>query len=225
MSNQQTKNVSKNLPAVDDGGLNNNDRVIQGTIVRCVDGHWADRDGISIPQEAQMLALATRQVLQRWHDQTPVETITKHPLPDVEELNAQIPQDEWEEGLDGNPRAPWVRQHIVYLLDPHDASLFTFINSTVGAQIAVERIAEKMKWMAALRGERVVPLVKLDTKPMTTRFGQKMRPEFTVIDWRKIGVDLRGEVAPQIAPSNPKEIGEPVEPISSKKEFNDEIPF
>jgi len=64
-------------------------------------------------------------VAQHWKDGTPVQTIVKQPgkpLPDVMELNNAIPQEEWEDGLDGEPRPPWVKQHVAYLINPVDAS-------------------------------------------------------------------------------------------------------
>ena len=74
---------------------NTDDRVIQGTLIKCVDGRWTDRDKRAIPPGTRLLALSTHQLLQRWQDSQPVETIHKRPgqpLPDVDELNAAIPQ-------------------------------------------------------------------------------------------------------------------------------------
>jgi hypothetical protein len=164
--------------------------------------------------------------VQRWQDQLPVETIVKLPgvpLPDVDELNAKIPENEWEEGLDGSPRPPWVKQHVVYLLNPHDASLFTFINSTTGAMIAVERLKDKVRWMRALRGEKVMPFIKLDAKPMPTKFGMKQRPEFTILEWRDLG-GLQTATTPAIEHSV-GHVGRPIEPVSSEEIFEDEVPF
>lgn len=221
------KQVNLPIPVIHDGfgDSASSDRVIQGSIVRCVDGHWSDRDGIAFPAEIKMLALATAIALQRWKDQVPIETIIKtpgQPLPDLEELNAKIPNAEWEPGLNDEPRPPWVRQHIVYLLNPVDAAFFTFINGTVGAAIAVDRLKNKVVWMRQLRGSNVVPLVKLDSKPMKTKFGQKMRPEFTIVDWRRLGGG--GLNAAQIEHRPDDYAGlQPVE-MSIEEEMNDSIP-
>jgi hypothetical protein len=53
-----------------------------------------------------MLVIGYTTVLRRWKDKKP-EYITKHPLPDPEQLNATIPIEGWEIGLDGKPREPW----------------------------------------------------------------------------------------------------------------------
>jgi hypothetical protein len=196
--------------------------LIQGTILRCVDGHWTDRDKTPIPPNTPLMALGTAQAAQRWKDNLPIETIVKcpgKPLPDVDELNRKIPKKEWEVGLDGEKRPPWVRQHIVYLLDPVDASLFTFINSTIGASIAVERLKDKVKWMRALRSEKVVPVVKLDAKPMPTKKGMKQRPEFTILEWRDFGGLSAATTVPAI-----EHLGQPVKPATTAELMYDEIP-
>jgi hypothetical protein len=128
-----------------------------------------------------------------------------------ERVDAQIPEAEWEEGIDGKPRPPWVMQFLVYLIDPATGETYTFLNSTTGARIANERLQDKFKWMRALRGN-VVPIVKLDSRPMQTKFGQKMRPEFTVLEWRELA---GGE--PQLEPSSPKQIEQKTEPAPTKK--------
>ena len=105
---------------------------------------------------------------------------------------------------------------VVYLLDPETATVFTFINNTKGAEIAVERLKHRVKLMRALRGNRVVPVVKLDSKPMPTQFGVKQRPEFTILEWRELGG------APSAVPVI-EQIGEPVKPVSLKEEMNDSV--
>src|SRR4029077_10329421 len=97
--------MSQHLPVVPDDGFDDassDDRLIQGTVVRCVDGVWSTGDGTKLTPDMQWIALGTAEAIQRWKNNKPVETIKKtpdHPLPDVEELNAKIPQSEWEMGL------------------------------------------------------------------------------------------------------------------------------
>jgi hypothetical protein len=225
MSSDETK--TGNLPALvidhdgfDDTGVD--DRLIQGTIIRCVDGVWSAKDETSFSKETRLIVLNTSEALQRWENQRPVETIIKKPgqrLPDVDELNAKIPKKRWEKGLDGQARAPWVKQNIAYLLDPRDASVFTFINSTVGAAIAIERLKDRVKMMRALRGERVVPVVELGALPMKTQFGVKQRPNFVIHAWRNLG-----------GPASPNQpaieyVSETVKPVSTEEVFNDSIGY
>jgi hypothetical protein len=205
----------------DFGDTDADQRLVQGSIVKFNDNVWSAKDGTDISSKTPLLALSTKTALQRWHQQMPVETIVKRgneELPDVDELNEQIPESEWEKGIDGAPRPPWVKNRIVYLLDPKDASLFTFISGTVGARIAVDRLQDRVRWMRGLRGTRVVPLVTLGAKTMKTKFGQKMRPEFKIIDWRDLG-------GVQTTTPAIEHIGKSVEPPSLKEELNDEIPW
>ena len=153
-----------------------------------------------------------------------IRKVPGQPLPDVDELNAQIPKSEWEDGING-PRKPWQHVYVVYLLNPADASIYTVINNTVGMRICYERLSERVKWMRSLRGDRVFPLVVLDKKPMKTNFGTKLRRELTVVSWR----DLSGDGGPQKSIGKPvtklTSIGKPIEPVTTKEALNDELPI
>jgi hypothetical protein len=167
------------------GGSITNNRFIRGQILRWNDtGGWSDGDGLR-PQE-ELLVLACNEGLQRWKGKK-ADNITTKPLPDANELNASIPMAEWEFGIDGKPKPPWAHVAIVYLIDPRTAGLFTYLNSTVGAHIAWDVLREKVRTMRALRGERVLALVRLSARPMRTRVGMKTRPEFEIIGWRLLG--------------------------------------
>lgn len=214
-------NEATNVPAVIDDGFNKtggDDRLIRGVIARCVDGNWKDADGTALSSDVRLVAWATGECLQRWSKKMPVETIVKKPgipLPDVDELNAAIPQREWEKGIDNKPRPPWGRQVIVYLLDAATGAEWTFISGTVGAAIAVERLRRQTGNMRMLRGARVVPIVTLGNKLMQTNFGSRLRPEFVIQEWREFGAP-----SPAIA----SEIGKKIAPPTLAEEMNDEIP-
>jgi hypothetical protein len=187
----------------DDGfdGSVTSGRLIKGTILRWNETNgWTDRDGLQPPEV--LLVLACTEAAQCWKGKKPVETITTKPLPDIADLNGTVPTQEWELGLDGRPKAPWVHQVIVYLLNPTDAAFFTYLNSTTGAHIAYNNLRERVITMRALRGTRAVPLVKLGHRPMKTAFGMKHRPEFEIVSWRNLGGDgnaIAGPQTPQIA--------------------------
>jgi hypothetical protein len=226
------KNNGTNLPEpIDkdfDGGGDNEDRTIQGVIIKCIDGRWADRDGVEFPASTKMLALGTAEVLQCFQGGELVDEIKERPFPDLDGLNAAIPMEQWDEGING-PRPPWSHQYICYLVDLRDGSIYTFINNTVGAQIAVGRLTEKVKWMRRLRGPQVRPLVLLDHRPMPTKHGAvKQRPEFTIVEWRNLGGGGLVEIkpAPQLPPAQGTEqIGKPVKPVTAAEELNDDLPF
>jgi hypothetical protein len=218
----QMNEATTSVPAVVDDGFDNDqeDRLIRGSIVRCVDGIWKDSDGNPIPPDSRLLAWSTSECLQQWRDKMPVKTILKKPgipLPDVDELNAEIPQREWEKGIDNKPRPPWGRQVVVYLLDAATGAEWTFISGTVGAAIAVERLRRQTGNVRMLRGggARVMPIVTLGNKLMQTNFGSRLRPEFVIQEWREFGAP-----SPAIA----SEIGKKIAPPTLAEEMNDEIP-
>ncbi len=137
--------------------------------------------------------------MQHWKDQRPIETVVKQAgksLPDVDALNAKVPQSQWEDGIDGEPRPPWQRQEIVYFLDELTAEKFTFASGTIGARIAIANLKDRVCCMRALRGENVVPVVELANKPMKTRFGGKLRPDLKIVAWLELGVGLTSEARP-----------------------------
>ena len=90
-----------NLPTID-----TSERLIQGSLLKCVDGRWSTQDGPDLSGK-RLLALTTAKAIQRWQLKEPVETIVdaNAELPDVDELNSKIPRAEWEPGLDGQPRS------------------------------------------------------------------------------------------------------------------------
>jgi hypothetical protein len=178
-----------NLSIYDDGfdDTSTDNRLIQGTLIRCVDGVWSSKDKLELPDK--LLALGTVEALQRWENGKPTETITKkagEALPDVEELNSTIDEAAWEDGPGGR-RPPWVHCFVVYLVDSNDAAKYTFCNSTWGARRAVDILKDKVRTMRLFRGQHVTPVVQLDSAPMSTQFGMKRRPEFKIVSWVELG--------------------------------------
>jgi hypothetical protein len=206
------------FPDTDDAG----DRLIRGVIMKCVDGDWSDREGTLYPIGTEMIVFGIGEALQCWQGQTVTETIVKIPgqqLPNLDDLNGSIPESEWEIGLNGEPRPPWQHAYLIYLLNPKDGSIFTLINSTIGMRICFDRIKDRVRYMRALRGDRVCPLVKLDAKAMKTAYGVKKRPELTIIEWR----DLSPQSALERAPN--KQIGAPVSEPTHGEEMKDKNPY
>jgi hypothetical protein len=218
-------------------------RLIQGLLAKCNDGQWKDGDGLPMP--GRVLVVGIDRVLRCWGaDNELLDYEIEHagqPLPDVDELNNKIPEEEWGTDLNNQPRAPWERCWRVILLDLETASTFTVISGTTGARIAVERLEDRITWMREIRRAPVVPIVQLDSRPMKTRFGTKMRPEFTVLEWRERSAehatpqiehqpDATG-FRPAVAENAPPEkkvkatIGKPVKPTTRQEELNDDIPW
>jgi hypothetical protein len=197
-------------------------RLLQSTKAKCVDGRWTGDD---LPLPGVLLVTGFTHGLQCWKDGELLDEIDERdgPLPDVGELNDQIPREEWSVGLNGEPEPPWRIVYVVYLVDPETAELYTFINSTWGAQIAYERLTNKLELMTRLRGAGVTALVKPDCRQMKTKFGTKLRPEFTILEWRDLGE--REKQPAQLPPPTDKDLAGAAAPVeTTKKETDDESP-
>jgi hypothetical protein len=230
---------SNQLPVVPDDGFEDDDsyasnRIIQGSLLKCTDGRWINGDGNAPADDARYLVLGVSLALQRWENKRAVDVIIKTanaPLPEAESLNATIPQKEWELDLNGGPKPPWQKTYVVYLVDVNDASVYTYANSTKGAQIAYERLHDRVKWMSRLRGKQVRPIVKLANRVVSKKYG-KLGPEFTVMDWRDLAGDLQAQKAPQQIEHKNEEpgadpveqVGHPVDPATWEEILDDEIP-
>ena len=105
MSNEVT--TPPEGPEADDGFSvsSRSQRVGRGSYLKWNDKQgWVDRDGVAAP--SPLLVVGVNEILRRWKDKL-AEYIVEKPLPDPDELNAAIPVQEWEAGVDGKPRPPW----------------------------------------------------------------------------------------------------------------------
>jgi hypothetical protein len=215
-------------------------RLLQGTKAKCVDGVWSADD---LPLPDALLVFGYTRGLQCWKNNELLDELDERDgsLPDPEDLNSQIPMQEWELGLDGKPRPPWSLVYVIYLVDLDTAETYCFINSTLGARIAYERLVNKLEMMTRLRGRGVTAIVKPDKRPMKIKKinATKQRPEFTILDWRDLGSEADKQPAQLTPPTdnNPDgavakpeekkktEIGKPLKPVTLAEEFNDSIDF
>src|SRR5262249_51059134 len=158
-----------------------------------------------------------------------IRTTTK-PLPDIDDLNAKIPKDQWGLGIDGKPtRPPWSHSYVAYLLDPVDASIHTYINNTSGAEKGIQLLKDRVKWMRALRGARVFPVVTLGKRLHSKKYN-KSGPKFIVLNFRELGGGTPAENPPhqleQLAPqSDPgKQIGKQATDPTGSEILDNNIP-
>jgi hypothetical protein len=210
--------------AFNDDDDNYSDRLLKGGRAKWVDQVWT-LDGTAPRGEDRFLVTGSGYALQRWLNGLP-EVILKEPgrsLPNPDDLNAEIPKDQWPANkFTGQPELPWKTIGFVYLLRIHDAAVFTHINATWGTRVCVRSIRERMRNMCILRGASVFPVVKLTSAPIPSKkFPGRFRPELECIEWRQLG----GDKPVQIEPPKPAEIGKPVEPVTTKEELDDEIPW
>src|SRR5262245_57952961 len=199
--------MNTTTPTPPNGG-NLRQRLLRGTLLKWTENTgWLDRDGVR-PADGPYLLWGLEEGLQCWPNQTVVAQNNVQPLLDLNELNGSIPHAQWEAGLDGHPRPPYVHQYAIYLLDPKDGQFYTLINSTVGMRMLWESLSERWEVMRHLRGPNVVAVVSLSDRPFrTVKWGIKHRPDLKILEWRKTGDGgpdkLAGPTTPQLPPSEP----------------------
>jgi hypothetical protein len=227
--------LATKLPvAIAEGDVNGDDiysdRLLQGIRLKWVDKIWT-MDGAPARELDCFLVTGTGFALQRWVDGLP-EVILREPgrpLPNVDELNEQIPRAEWPIGKFSNePERPWKIVAFAHFVRTTDAGRFTHINSTFGTRICVRSIRERIRDMAVLRGTPVSPIVTLTSAPMRSKkFPGRFRPELEVIEWRDLGGNQQAQIeAPETGSGGATErIGKPVAEPTPAQEMNDAIPF
>jgi hypothetical protein len=160
--------------------------------------HWADRDGLTPP--SPLLIFAIDEALRMWRDKQPT-LIHDKPLPNIHQLNAAIPQSEWERGPDGQLQELWKHIVIIRLINPSTGEIYKYEADTTGAHIAYDKLRESVMTMRMLRGTRVMPLIHLDERPMKTKYNkQARRPHFEIVGWKTPGDDAKAVPAKPVAP-------------------------
>jgi hypothetical protein len=203
---------------------------INGPFVKFLDGEWTI-GGMPLEDPYQPIALAVAHTLTRWRDQSVIDEIADKPLPDLDALNAAIPKGEWELDMDGKPRPPWSSTLKIFFFDTATGERAIYATATIGGNIAVSEIADKVRMMRRLRGSSVYPVVKLKSKPMKTKFRQRPRPFFEVQRWITLGggeQTLPAPPTPRLPPAHDETtsgLGGIVEEPSTREEINDDIPL
>jgi hypothetical protein len=207
-------------------------RTIQGSFLKFAEGKWTE-SGVPVPVSLKLWTIETTTVIQRWKDQRVIEEISERPLSDVNELNAAVPQEEWERDRNGKPKPPYQLTAILYLLNPETMEKYTFPTSTVGGSIAVSELKDSVAFMRRYRGESTLAVVELSSKLMRTQYGDRLRPFFKILEWRAPSGGAASLppaqnttppaiAAPTTAPSLPsKKVEEP----TRREMLGDEVPY
>jgi len=225
----------------------------QGSILKFTnEARWITREGEEIPPTKELIAINIGREVVKWNtdkEAPPARTILKpgQRFPDIEKLNAEIPQSEWVETPDGGMRGPYEARHVVYLLDPVTMAMYRYPTGTVGGHIAVSELVDQTKWMRRIRGANVYAVLVLTDVFMKTRWGGRQRPQLRPVRWITFGeggdlpaaptppklvspgiaatLDQFAEQSQQTSPEKPQTGMQTVEPPNLKEEIDDHIPF
>jgi hypothetical protein len=195
---------------------------------------WERRDSETIGSDVKLIITDIVRAVLKWSankTERPETTIIPpgQPFPDVQAMNDAVPKDQWRQGPAGL-QGPFQTQQAVVMLEPRSMEEFTFTTSSIGGFIAVKDLVDKVKTMRRYRGP-VSPIVTLGDAPMRTRFGERRRPHFAIVNWVRMG---GGDEPPQAALPSPNSsaapvievtAGDRVAPLTTAEEMNDSIPF
>jgi hypothetical protein len=179
----------------------NSDRMIQGQLLRFIDGRWlSGKELTPIAEGARFTALGTVALWLFWENGKPDEgkTIVRQLGEDLPEREALGDTDKslWERGLDGAPRDPWSDTRLVYLVSPETAEAFTFTTKSKGGHVAVAELGDQIERKRdAYPG--ATPIVELGSASWSIKY-MKPRPKFLVVGWQ-VG-PAGGEAGAQPAP-------------------------
>jgi hypothetical protein len=195
-----------------------------GPIEKFLDGDWSI-GGVPSDPKRRLVAVHTESFIRRWKDKQVIETIKTKPLPNLDDLNATVPKDEWELDLNGAPRKPYELAHRLDLLNLDTAEHTTFISATKGAGKAVSLLKDQVQWMRRMRGNNVVPQVMLGWAPFKTGFGMRKRPDFKVTGWFDLSASGPAAVQAPTLKQLPPVAPTPVKTPSTAEDLDDQIPF
>jgi hypothetical protein len=152
-----------------------------------------------VKKSTELLVTGTAAGWVRWEGGKPVETRLRQPgqkMPEREEL-PDLDQIKWEKDAAGKFKDPWANTRFVYLLDPMTAEAFTFSTSSWGGRDAVVNLGDAVARMRSAHPD-ALPIVSLESAPMSTRFGLKSKPVFKVVGWK--GIDREVQELPEECP-------------------------
>ena len=218
-------------------GQPSNKRIIQGDRLSfTVDYKWLINDAEEFPKDRELVVIDVIRYAQKWVDGRPVSIIpvtANQPWPNVDKLNAACAKSEWGT-YNGKPQGPWQRQRAVYFVDIGTMGKFTWPSrvDTVGSDICVRDIHDKVRLMREFRGARVFATVTLGDTFFPTSFGGRQRPDLKINRdrWIVLGKEEKALPAPSTAalpaatPIDPLSGIKTVEEPSLAEQMGDEIP-
>lgn|SRR5262249_52985601 len=212
----------KGSVAVRSDGFAGYNRAIEGKadrsgvagIVKYNEPKWL-HNGIELPADDEYIVTGIGRFVLKWHPDKSLapdrEAIPDgKPFPDVDQLNAEEPRENWVTGPDGKPKGPWAIERQVSLLN-RALDKFTYVTSTIGGGVCVDQLVDKVNSLREFYGNpNICAVVKLANTFMPTGYGGQQRPHF--VYQRAVTYGDGGEVRT-------------IEPPTAKQVTGDEIQF
>jgi hypothetical protein len=213
MSNDLTR-AGDGFDVPERGGGN----LIIGKLLKFNSGAYTADKTEPVPIGTTLAAVSVTTAWVHWADGRPTEhriTLPGQTHPERDDLPDQD-EDQWEEGLNGEPADPWRDTRYLQLIDPRTGADFTFVSDSYGGRRAVGELKSQIA-NVRFAHPGAVPIVQLSTTTMKTNYGPKPRPQFKVVSWK--GGGGKAEPAPAMT-----QIEHQREPTKANA-YDDEIPF
>jgi hypothetical protein len=169
---------------------------------------WQVKNNPNLPITTyELIVVDVPRVVQKWqHGKAETRILGPgEPVPDIEALNAAVPDEEKEVGPNGQKTGPYQFVYVVYFFHEPSVKKFTYITGSVGGGICVRELVDALKWFRKWRQASVCPIIQLGTTFMPTRFGGRQRPYFNILRWVRPN-DGQGEAA-VLTPRDPPRLG------------------
>jgi hypothetical protein len=193
-------------------------------------------NSVALPPDGEYIVKGIGRFVIKWHRDKSLAP-TREPVPDgkkfpnLKELNAKTPQDEWVFDVDGKTlKGPYAPEHQVYLINRAMDEL-TYVTSTTGGSIAVDELAKKTRNLHAYYNDNSLRLmVKLSHTFMPTGYGGLERPHFVYVRAVRFGsgdapVQLPNPVTTSLEQFAADDDVQTVKKPTAKEVTGDEIPF
>jgi hypothetical protein len=153
----------------------------------------------------------------QWKDGVPVKQlmvrIADGKVPAERKTLSDTDETKWEDGED-----PWQPQNVLPLEDAETGEFVLFVGTSLGAKIAIERLASRVARDIKAGRDRGLPRIKLAIGQFNTKeYGKVDRPDFVIVGWEH-------EHEPD-AGFRPLSEKKPIEKMPIGTEVDDEIPF
>jgi hypothetical protein len=214
-----------------DAAHEDSEKLLRGTMILCTEGHWlAGKERERLPHGTRFVATGTAAAMVRWENDKPAEYRVRGPrerLPSRADLG-YLDKKQWKLSPSGEPQDPWQDQRYLYLADPRDASIFTYVTATFTGRSAVNSLASQIVRMRVAR-PGINPVVEFDAAAHQTKYGRKMKPVLRIVGW--VGGNLPGTVDTVPQPGGDYHGGKPalVPPPAYQPQhsdmMSDDVPF
>ena len=159
--------------------------MIVGQMIKFDSGIYKVNKTETLPPDIELVAIDATTAWVKWREKRPIEHHITQPgqqHPDRDDLPDKN-KAEWEIGLDGQPIDPWKNTRYLRLINPLTGADYTFVTDSIGGCRGISDLKSQIRNVRYAH-PNALPLIKLRTTTMKTRYGLKPRPLFEVIGWR-----------------------------------------